>query len=55
MDKEHIYTLISSIGDDAKTILITYLLLEYGTTLVVFGLVTWGVRTVWKNRESLNL
>lgn len=53
MNEAQIYTLIASIGGDAKDVLMTYMVLEYGSLWVLIGLVIWGVRTIWKNRNEL--
>lgn len=55
MDSESVLLLIESLGDDAKLAFIIYLALDYASLWVLFGLVTWGVRTLWKNRKDMNL
>lgn len=50
---EALLKLILGIGDDAKTVVITYLVLEYGSIMIFIGLCTWGIRTLWKNRNEL--
>lgn len=52
MTEETIYKLIEIIGDDAKTVFITYLVLEFFSVWLIIGLITWGVRTLWKKRNE---
>ena len=52
MTNEALYKLIETLGDDAKTILIVYLVFHYGSLWVFMGLMTWGIRTLWLKRDS---
>ncbi len=46
MDQE-LFTLLRQLGDDALVAYIVYLCLDYGTVLLLIGVVTWGARAVW--------
>ena len=50
---EKLVEVIQGLGDDAKTVVIAYLVLEYGSLMILVGLCTWGIRTIWKNRKEL--
>jgi hypothetical protein len=48
---EEMLKMLEVLGDDAKSAFIIYLVFDYGSLWLLIGLVTWGVRTVWK-RET---
>ncbi len=55
MNDEQMITLIESLGDDAKTAFITYLVLDYGSLWIIIALIAWGIRTLWKKRGEWNI
>lgn len=55
MDDEKVAMLIEGLGDDVKTAFIAYLVMDYGSLWLFFGLITWGIRTVWKNRKEFSV
>jgi hypothetical protein len=56
MDEEAVLKLIETLGDDAKQAFMMYLFCEYGSFFVLLGLVTWGVRALWKkHKDNLDL
>ncbi len=50
MTDEMFLALLQQLGDDAKTVAIIYLVLDYGWGFLFLFLLTWGVRTVWKSK-----
>ena len=52
MTDQQILALIQSLGEDAKTVLLVYLFLDYGLFLLITVLVTWGVRAFWEKTKD---
>lgn len=52
MPDEMFLTLLQQLGDDAKTIAIIYLILDYGWGFLFLFLVTWAVRALWKYEKE---
>ena len=47
MSEDQFYMILQQLGDDAKTIAILYLFLDYGGLFLIVFLVTWGIRNAW--------
>ena len=51
MNDEQLLVLIESLGDDAKTAFLFFIAVKYGMKLIIFITISWGVQTLWKNRD----
>jgi hypothetical protein len=46
---------LDSMGGNALTAFIWYLIMDYTPVWAIIGLLTWGVRTVWKHEKDKNI
>lgn len=52
---EKLIAVIEKLGADGITVFCTYLFLEYASLWLSFGLIAWGIRTVWAHfKEDFN-
>jgi hypothetical protein len=46
---------LNNISDNALTAFIWYLAMDMAPVWVIIGLITWGIRTVWKHMKDENI
>ena len=55
--EEKIIAILENLGAQGIELVRLYLILDYSTGMVIFGLCAWGIRSFWKYakvKESMN-
>jgi len=51
MNDEQLLMLVEGLGEDAKGAFMFYIGVKYLNEIIWLGMMSWGVRTLWKNRD----